>query len=152
MLEICRNQVHTGTPHAFSLTTSAIICVFVKKGASEHWWNSSSYTRSRHFATFMLSTSSKVLQSLNYAGIKSTQVPHTYSVSQQLSPYVYLCRNRHPQTTRIHRYICVFRYFYALNLWQSAAITELCRKQVLICSPHIFCLTTTTIICVLVKQ
>ena len=105
MLEICRNQVHTSTPHAFSLTTTVTICVFVKKGASEHRWNSSSYTRSRHFATFMLSTSSKVLQSLNYAGIKSTQVPHTYSVSQPLAHHVYLRSNSHPKPAQTHGYI-----------------------------------------------
>ena len=31
MIEICPNQVHTGTPHIFCLTTTAIICVFVKQ-------------------------------------------------------------------------------------------------------------------------
>ena len=30
MIEICRNQVHTGTPHIFCLTTTSIPCVFVK--------------------------------------------------------------------------------------------------------------------------
>ena len=38
----------------------------------------------------MLSTSAKVFPSLNYTGIKSVQVPHTYSVSQPLPSPVYL--------------------------------------------------------------
>jgi len=154
MLEICRNQVHTSTPHAFSLTTSAIICVFVKKGASEHWWNSSSYTRSRHFATFMLSTSSKVLQSLNYGRIESTQVPHTYSVSQPLPSYVYSWSNRHPKPAEIdvRTHVLTFLWFYAVNFRQSPSMMEICRNQVHTGTPHIFGLTTTSIPCVFVEQ
>ena len=55
-----------------------------------------------HFSVFMLSTSAKVLQWWRYAGIKSTQVPHTYSVSQPLSSHVYSWSNRHPQIVQIH--------------------------------------------------
>ncbi len=55
-----------------------------------------------YFATFMLSTCDKVLQSLSYAGFKSSQVPHTYSVSQPPPSYVYSRSNRHPKITRIH--------------------------------------------------
>jgi len=42
------------------------------------------------------------------------------------------------QDSKIHR-------FYALNLRQSASITELCRIQVLTGTPHILCLTTTAL-------
>ncbi len=31
IIEICRNQVHTGTPHILCLTSTAITCVFVKQ-------------------------------------------------------------------------------------------------------------------------
>jgi hypothetical protein len=73
---------------------------------------------------------------------------HTYSVSQPLSSYVYLCRNRNPQTFWIHDFICVFHYFYVLNLRQSDVITEVCRNQVHTGATHIFCLTTTVIMCI----
>ena len=55
-----------------------------------------------YFATFMLSTCDKVLQSLSYAGSKSSYVPHTYFVSQPPPSYVYSWSNRHPKITRIH--------------------------------------------------
>jgi hypothetical protein len=42
------------------------------------------------------------------------------------------------QDSKIHR-------FYSLNLRQSVSITELCRIQVLIDTPHILCLTTTSL-------
>ncbi len=63
MIEICRNQVHTGTPHIFSLTATSIACVFVKVLAPENISNSQLYSRTRHFTASMLSTSAKVLQS-----------------------------------------------------------------------------------------
>ena len=129
--DLCRIQVHTGTPLIFCLTTT---------------------TTTRKFTRFMISTSSTVLQSLIYAGFKSTQVSHTYSVSQPLPWYVYSCRNRHPKTTRIYGCIPVLHHFYALKLRQSVAIIELSRIQVHTGTPHIFCLTTTTIICVFVKE
>jgi len=72
-----------------------------------------------YFNTFMLSTSAKLLQSLSYAGIKSTQVPHTYSVWQPLPSYVYLCRNRHPQTIPIYEYIPVLQDFTDLACLSS---------------------------------
>jgi hypothetical protein len=69
---------------------------------------------------FMMSTSVKVLQSLSYAGIKSTQVPHTYSVSQPLPSYVYLCKNRHPKTSPIvYDYIPVLQDFTDLECLSS---------------------------------
>ena len=43
----------------------------------------------------------KVLESQRHGLVKSIQVPHTYSVSQSLPPYVYLCRNTHPNITRL---------------------------------------------------
>jgi hypothetical protein len=56
------NQVHTGTPHIFCLTTTSIPCVFVKVLTPENRSNSRLYSRTRHFTAFMLSTSAKVLQ------------------------------------------------------------------------------------------
>ena len=47
MIQICRNQVHTGTPHILCLTTTVIICVFLKQQAPEHRSNWRLYTRSR---------------------------------------------------------------------------------------------------------
>ena len=61
MMEICRNQVHTGAPHIFCLTTTSIPCVFVKVLAPKNLSNSRLYNRTRHFSAFMLSTSAKVL-------------------------------------------------------------------------------------------
>ena len=64
----------------------------------------------------MLSTCAKVLQSLSYAGIKSTQVPHTYSVSQSLPSYVYLCRNRHPP--KPVQFTIIFLYLRISQIWR----------------------------------
>ena len=72
-----------------------------------------------YFNDFMLSTCAKVLQSLSYAGIKSTQVPHTYSVSHSLPSYVYLCRNRHPKTSPIYDYIPILEDFTDLACLSS---------------------------------
>ena len=93
--------------------------------------------------TFMLSSCAKVLQSLSYQGFKSTQVLHTYSVSQLLPSYVYSWRNTHPKITRIYGYMPGLHHCYDFNGHQSAAITELCRNQVHTVIPHIFCLTIT---------
>ncbi len=101
MMEICRNQVHTGTPHMFCLTVTSISCVFVKQQAPKNRSNWRLYSRIRHFTTFMLSTAAKVLQWWRYAGITSTHVPHTHSVSQPLPSYVYLWRKAHPNTGEI---------------------------------------------------
>ena len=57
-----------------------------------------------YFITFTLLTSATVLQSLSYAGLKSTQVPHTYSVSQPLASHVYSCRNDLPKIAEIDVY------------------------------------------------
>jgi hypothetical protein len=45
-----------------------------------------------------------------------------------------------------------FRCFHALNFRQTAANIEISRKQVHTGTPHTFCLTTTTLKCVFVKQ
>ena len=58
-----------------------------------------------YFSTFMFSTSDKVFQSLSYSEFKSSQVLHTYSVSQPLPPSVYLCEicgRIHPQKLHEH--------------------------------------------------
>jgi hypothetical protein len=36
IIEISRTQLHTGTPHVFCHTTTAIVCVFVKIWAVKH--------------------------------------------------------------------------------------------------------------------
>jgi hypothetical protein len=164
----------------------------------------------------ILSTSAKDLESKRYAGIKSTQVPRTYCVSQPLAYHVYWWSNRLPRIAQNHVYthgldisllvssqlppktfnhrdmpessprrypthiashnhwhhMCVgeaigireslkftfihtvstFHYLYPLNFCQSPSIIEICRNQVHTGTPHIFCLTTTGIPCVLVKQ
>jgi hypothetical protein len=105
MIQICRNQVHTGTPHIFCLTTTSIPCVFVMVLAPESRSKSRLYSRTRYFTAFMLSTSAKVLQWYRYAGIKSTQAPHTYSVSQPLAYHVYLWRYWYPKAAQTHGYI-----------------------------------------------
>ncbi len=95
-----------------------------------------------YFATFMLSTCDEVLQSLSYAGSKSSYVPHTYFVSQPPPSYVYSWSTRHPKITRIHGIISGLEDWqvWSLNLRQSASITERCRIQVLTGTPHILCL------------
>ena len=148
MIEICRIQVHAGTPHIFCLTTTSIPCVFLKQQAPENRSNWRLYTRSLHFTAFMLSTSSTVLQSMSFAEFKFMQVPHTYSVWQPPAYHVHLCRNKHPKIAQIHGCICVFHYFYALNFRQSASITQLCWIQVHTGNPHIFCLTIASLTCV----
>ena len=101
-------------------------------------------------------SSVNLLESQRHGLVKSIQVPHTYSVSQSLPPYVYLCRNTHPKITRIMftdpSYIPGLHYFYSLNFRQSDGITDLCQIQLHTGTPHIFCLTTTTIIRVFVKE
>ena len=90
IIEISRIQVHTGTPHMFCHTTTAIACVFVKMWAVKHRQKSRLYTRSRHFSGCMLSTSDKLRQSQRYPGRTSTQVLHTYAVTQALPSHLYL--------------------------------------------------------------
>jgi hypothetical protein len=46
-IQISGNQVHTGTPHTFCLTTTTIPCVFVKKWEVKTRKNARLYTRSR---------------------------------------------------------------------------------------------------------
>ena len=66
--------------------------------------------------TFRNVSSVNLIEVQRYGLVKSIQVLHTYSVSQSLPSYVYLCMNRHPKTTRIYDYIPVFHHFYAVNL------------------------------------
>ena len=87
--DIFRTQVQTGTPHVFCHTTTSIACVFVKMWAVKNRSISRIYTPTRHFSGFMLSTSARLRQSETYPGLKSTQVPHTYSVTQSLPSRVY---------------------------------------------------------------
>ena len=93
-----------------------------------------------------------LLKSQRHGLVKSTQVPHTYSVSEPLPTYVHLCRSRHPKTTPIYEYVAELDHIYALNLRQNDGITQLCRKKLHAGIAHIFCLTTTTVICVFVKE
>ncbi len=89
-----------------------------------------------------------LLESQRHGLVNSIQVPHTYSVSQPLPSYVYLWRSRHPKTTRTYEYMEDLDHFYALNLSQSTGITEVCRHQVHAGTPHIFCLTITSLTCI----
>ena len=52
----------------------------------------------------MLSTCAKLLQWRRYFGLCSTQVPHTYSVSQLLPSHVYLSSNRPSKRAQIDVY------------------------------------------------
>ena len=61
-IEICWTEVHTDTPHAFSLTTTTFQCVFVKKWEVTRRKNAWLYTHGRLFDAWMLSTSSHCLQ------------------------------------------------------------------------------------------
>jgi hypothetical protein len=102
---VSRTALPAGTPHIFCVTTTSIPWAFVRQYAPDDRSNSRWYTRTRHFTTFMpLSTSATVFQSLSYAGLKSTQVPHTYSVSQPLASHVYSCRNDLPKIAQIDVY------------------------------------------------
>ena len=102
--EISRTQVHTGTPHMFCHTTTAITCVSVKMWPVENRSKSRLYTRTRHFSGVMLSTSAKLRQSQRYPGLKSTQVPHTCPVTQPLSSHMYLSRCGQSKTAQNHVY------------------------------------------------
>jgi hypothetical protein len=53
--------------------------------------------------------------------------------------------------TCIHT-VSTFHCFYALNFRQRSSMMEICRNQVHTGIAHIFCLTTTSIPCVFVKQ
>ena len=88
--DISRTQVHTGTPHVFCHTTTVIACVFVKIWAVKKRQLSRSYRQTQHFSGFMLSTSARLRQSETYPGLKSTQAPHMYSVTQPRPSRVYL--------------------------------------------------------------
>ena len=87
-----RRDVTAGTPH--------IACVFVKMWAVQNRTISRLYTRTRHFSGLMLSTSATLRQSQRYPGRLSTQVPHTYSVTQPLPSHVYLSRCGQSKTAK----------------------------------------------------
>jgi hypothetical protein len=53
----------------------------------------------------MLSSCATLRQSQRYPGVKSTQVPHKYAVTQPLSSHVYLSRCWQPKTAIFHDYI-----------------------------------------------
>ena len=74
---LCRIQVHTGIPNIFCLTTTTIMCILVGIGTRKTLEFAVIFL---YYTTFMLSTCVEVLQSLIYAGFKSTQVPHTKKV------------------------------------------------------------------------
>jgi hypothetical protein len=88
--EISRAQVHTGTSHVLCHTTTVIACVFVKIWAVYNRYIAPLYTQTHHFSGFMSSTSARLRQTERYPGVKSTQVPHTYSVTQPRPLRVYL--------------------------------------------------------------
>jgi hypothetical protein len=73
---------------------------------------------------------------------------------QPLAYHVYLWSSRHPTTAQTHGYIAgsIFHCFYALNFRQSPSMIEICPNQVHTGTPHIFCLTTTSIPCVFAKE
>ncbi len=86
-------------------------------------------------------------QCFNHSAMPDSS-PHRYSTHyfwQPLPSYVSLCRNRHPKIAKIHGCICLFHYFDALNLCQSASIAELRRIQVHTSNPHWSCLTITSL-------
>ena len=58
-------------------------------------------THTRLFAAVVLSTTAKHLQTQRYPSMKSTQVPHTHSVSHPLPSHVYLCRNRRSRVAKM---------------------------------------------------
>ena len=103
------------------------------------------------FTTFILSTSTQVLQSLNYDGFKSIEVPHTYSVSQPLLSPVYLygivgqtdTKNCHTNLRLLPKFlrfdVSIFR--------QPVSITGIRTGQVHTGTQHTFWLTTWAIIC-----
>ena len=62
------------------------------------------YTQTQHFSGFMLSTSARLRQTETCPGLKSTQVPHTYSVTQPLPSHVCLWRYGQPKTAKFHVY------------------------------------------------
>ena len=164
----------------------------------------------------MLSTYAKLLQWCGYFGVCSTQVPHTYLVSQLQSSHVFLSSNRHWQSAQIDVYtlgleirlvlccqrapncsndagileyalnrypphirspdychhMCICQAIgidkalkltfihsssgidcvHALNLCQTAAMTEVIWIVLYTGTPHIFGLANAAIACVLVKE
>ena len=129
MMQICRIQVHAGTPRILCHTTTSILCVFVKQQAPEDrlYWRL--YTRSWHFTAFILSTSAKVLHILS-----PTHVPHTYSVTQPLAYHVYLWINRHPKIAQID--VCTHCLDISLHLSSQLASKSFNDTDMPESSPH----------------
>ena len=98
--EVFWSMLYTGTPHIFGLGTTTNTCVFVKEQTPKKRSNTRLYTRAGDSTAFMLSTCAKLLRWW-YFGLCSTQVPHTYSVSQLLPSHVYLSSNGHPRIAEI---------------------------------------------------
>ena len=141
------------------------VCREHKVGQSEIWWrervnpkpstlNPTSLSwlgfKRQHFTYFTCLSAVNRVESQRYRLLNSIQIPHAYSVSQPRPAYAYLCRNKHLTDNGLHGYIPVLNHPYALTLRQSAEMIEICPNQVHTGTPHIFCLTTTAIICVFV--
>ena len=102
--EVFGSMLYTGTPHIFAVPTTAITCVFVKEQTPKQSSNCRLYTRARYLTAFTLSSCAKLLQLRRYLGVCSTQVPHTYSVSQPLPSHLLWSSNSHPKVAQIHVY------------------------------------------------
>ena len=93
--EICRIEVHTGTPNILCLTTTTIICVVVQYlWSNGHRKLDQSDGLYQDFSDLTCLSSVNVIESQRYGVDKSVQIPHPYSVSQMFPSYVYLCRTR----------------------------------------------------------
>jgi hypothetical protein len=104
MMLVFWNMIYTGTPHIFDLPTAVIACVFVKQQTPKQRSNCRLYTRTRYLTVFTLSSCAKLLQWRRYFGVCSTQVPHTYLVSQLLPSHLLWSSNSHPKVAQIHVY------------------------------------------------
>ena len=148
---LCSTQV----PHTYSvsqlLPSHAYLTSNRHRESRSNW---RLYTRAWDSSGFMLSTCDKLLQWCWYFGLCSTQVPHTYLLSQLQSSHVYLSRSRHRQNaqlTFVHSW-SRFDCFYAVNLCRTAAMMEVFWSMLYTGTPHIFGLPTAVITCVFVKQ
>ena len=98
---LCSTQV----PHTYS--PSQLLPSHVYLASNRHRKSRSNwrlYTRAWDSTGFMLSTCDKLLQWCWYFGLCSTQVPHTYLLSQLQSSHVYLSSNSHPKVAQIDVY------------------------------------------------
>ncbi len=115
----------TQVPHTSSVTQALPSHVYLWRNRHPgNRSNSRLYTRSRQLSTFTFSTSTNVLQSWSYPGCKSTQVPHTYAVTQSLLSHVYLWRNRHPEYRWNSRLYTGSRHFPGFMISTSANVLQ----------------------------